>query len=155
MRRRGYEAYDLDDFAAFVDVITGEKDLTRRKADERTEEWRQRHEWKLPIDEVLTLRAASAGAPIFLCGVAANDAEFWNEFSKVFCLYAPPEEIERRLLGRPDPDDYGKNPLELAMALEWAAFARQYYEERGAVIVDAMQPVERIADAILDQTLNR
>ena len=155
LTRRGYEAYDTDYFADFYDIFTGEKALNGRTAQKRTKEWRQHHEWKLPVETVAALRAKAGSAVIFLCGVTANDDDFWKEFANVFCLHVPPDEIERRLLGRPDQDDYGKNPHELAIAIEWAAYSKQQYEDLGAVIIDAAQAVEHIAQAIIDQIHDR
>ncbi len=152
LKRRGYEAYDIDTdgFATYYHVGTWEKADGGHTAAERTPEWRAQHEWKVPPEKVQELRDKSIGKTVFLCGVAANDADFWDVFTKVFCVYVPPEEVERRVLDREYAEDFGKNPHELASILEWANYAKQQYEELGAVIIDATQPPKKVANDILE-----
>lgn len=151
LERRSYEAHDVDELAAFYHTETGRKTSTGQTAEERTPEWRNYHEWKVPVEKVDALQKQSTHKTIFLCGVAANDSDFWNKFTRVFCLYVPPHELERRLTDRPG-SSFGKNPHELASALEWAGYAKQQYTDLGAVIIDATQPFEAVTDEILRQT---
>ncbi len=150
LQRLGYEAYDIDTdgFATYYQTGTWDLGSGGGDAAERTPEWRAQHEWKVSPKKVETLRDKSIGKAVFLCGVAANDADFWDTFTRVFCVYVPPEEVKRRVLGR-DKNDYGQNPHELARILEWAAYAKQQYQELGAIIIDATQPPEKAAVDIL------
>jgi len=154
LKRRGYTAYETDDMAAFYNTDTGNKIPHPATAAERTPEWRKHHEWRIPAEKVSALRAQSEGITAFLCGVVGNDAEFWHEFDRVFCLYLSSEETKRRLVDRPG-EAHGKNPHELASTLEWASYARQQYTDLGAIIVDASMPVNQVADEIVRLTHDR
>ncbi len=150
LRRRGYEAYgtDEDNLAAHHHSVTGEKDPGGQTAETRTEDWRKHHEWKIPVEKVEHLRLKASAKPVFLCGVVANDAEFWDNFTQVFCLYATPEEIKHRIVNRVH-NDFGKNAHELAEILEWAAYSKDQYGKLGATLIDATQSVEKISNEIL------
>jgi thymidylate kinase len=152
LKRRGLEAYgtDEDNLAAFYHTETGTKTPAFIPAEARTQEWRKYHEWKVPVETIEKLRRQATHHPFFFCGVVANDAEFWDKFEQVFCLYVPPEEIKRRIEVRAD-NDFGKNPHELATILEWAAYSKKQYEELGALLIDGTQSTEKIVDEILAQ----
>ncbi len=154
LQRRGYEAHETDDLAAFYDIRTGQKTSSGQTAKERTPEWRKHHQWKIPPQTVAELARASAGNTVFLCGVVANDAEFWDLFTRVFCLYLPPSGLEQRLTQRPDAEAHGKNAHELANTLAWASYAKQQYTDLGAVIIDAAQPLDTVVDEILGYVRN-
>lgn len=149
LRTRGFIAHEVDEIAAFYNTVNGQKTTTGQPAAERTIEWRKHHEWKIPSEEIEVLAKEAVHQSVFLCGVAANDTNFWDKFTEVFYLYAPPVEIERRLITMLDKNAYGKNSHELAETLKWAATARQQYTDLGATIIDATQPLSKIVDEIL------
>ena len=154
LERRGYKAYETDDLAAFYDTRTGQKTTSGQTAEERTPGWRKYHEWKIPPDTVAQLVHDSTDKIVFLCGVVANDAEFWKLFTNVYCLFVPPDQLEPRLVERPDDQAHGKNAHELANTLAWASYAKQQYTNLGAVIIDATQPINTVVDEILRDAHN-
>jgi len=154
LKRRGFEAYgtDEDDLAGFYHLETGKKTSPNLTAKERTEKWRKYHEWKVPTEKVEALRLNAHSKPIFLCGVVANDADFWSKFAQVFCLYLPSEETKHRIENRTN-NDFGKNAHELASILEWASYSKTQYKKLGAVLIDATLPVKKVTDEIIDHVL--
>ena len=152
LKQRGYAAYETDDMAAFYNIDTGEPVSAPATAAERTPEWRKHHAWQIPTKKVDDLRLQAADTTAFLCGVVGNDADFWDKFDKVFCLYISPGETERRLLNRPG-EAHGKNAHELASTLQWAGYAKQQYTDLGAIIIDATQSPRQIVDQILARAI--
>lgn len=151
LRRRMYEAYGIDEdgFAGFYNKNTGDKLTEYLSAEERTIDWRRYHEWKLPKESVNIIRHQANDKIAFLCGVTANDREFWDEFAMVFFLNAPPSVIKHRLQSRTG-NNYGKNDHELAEAVNWAEYAEDQYRKLGAIIIDNSRPVEKVVDDILE-----
>jgi thymidylate kinase len=150
LKRRGHEAYGTDEnnLAAHYHTVTGAKAPRDTPVEARTKDWRHYHQWKAPAGKVEALRRKAADKTVFLCGVSANDGEFWDKFTRAFCLYVPPEEIKRRILSRTG-NNFGKNPHELNGILEWAAYSKKQYEALGAIIIDATQPIKNVVDDIL------
>lgn len=150
LRRCGYSAFgtDEDSIAYFYNNATGETVGNELTSEDRTPEWRARHEWKAARSKVEKLAESAKDRPVFLCGVVANQYELWDLFSKVFALIVDDETLKRRLADRID-NDFGKSPHELKEILEWQGTVEQDYEKLGAVIINAAQPIENVVDEII------
>jgi hypothetical protein len=84
---------------------------------------------------------------VFLCGVAAGDAEAWEYFDLVCALVIDVATIKQRIDLRTDA--FGKQSGELAQILNWNLGYEDAYRRFGAVIVDATQPLSAVVDSIL------
>lgn len=157
LKRRGYAAYDTDNdaIAFFYNDVSGE--LVKRLVPpaDRSPEWRARYSWKAKRETVERLvTGAERDGVLFLCGVTANDVdELWDLFSEVFALVISDGQMLRKRIADRDEDGYGKNPHELASLLDWQPTAAAQYEELGAILVDASQPLGKVVDAILAQAI--
>ncbi|HSZ43341.1 MAG TPA: AAA family ATPase [Trebonia sp.] len=154
LKRRGHVAYDTDNdsIAFFYNNVTGKAIKRHIPAADRTPEWRAQYAWKAKRETVEGLLADTEGATIFLCGVTANDVdELWDLFAKVFALVIGDEQALRTRIANRREDGYGKNPHELAALLEWQRTAAADFEELGAILVDATEPLEKVVDTILAQ----
>lgn len=154
LKRRGYTAYDTDNdgIAFFYNNATSEALRHHITAQERTPEWRSQHTWKAQRETVEKLMANSDSGPVFLCGVTANDAdELWDLFSQVFALVVRDEHVLRKRIQARDADEYGQNPHELAMLIDWQRTAADDYKQLGAILIDASLPLKKVVDAILAQ----
>lgn len=151
LTKRGYEAHgtDEDGIAFFYNNETGEA-LTRRvTAKERTPEWRKLYTWKASRGKIAQLAEKAKDKPVFLCGTTSNDAdELWDLFDKKIALHIDETTLKDRILNRTG-NDFGKNPNELAMLLEWQKTAQADYEKLGAAIVDATKPLDEVVDNVL------
>lgn len=151
LRRRGYQAFgtDEDQLAFYYDNQTGEPLKQSAPAAIRTPEWRLQHTWKVARAEVEKLQEKAQDEPVFLCGVVANDVtELWDLFDTVIALTIDEETLCYRITTRTN-DDFGKPPHEFELLLNWQKTAREDYQKLGAIIVDAIQPVEAVVDDIL------
>jgi dephospho-CoA kinase len=151
LRRRGYQAFgtDEDQLAFFYNNQTGKPLKQSIPAAIRTPEWRLKHTWKAARTEVEKLKENAKDEPVFLCGVVANDTtELWDLFETVMALTINEETLRHRITTRTN-DDFGKPPHEFALLLNWQKTAREDYQKLGAIIIDAIQPVEAVVDAIL------
>lgn len=70
-------------------------------------------------------------------------------FDLIVCLVIDDATLRRRLATR-TTNAFGKNPEELAAAMKWNPRMRSIYQRLGAVIVDASQPPDEVADRITD-----
>ena len=149
--KRGYEAHgtDEDGLAAFYDRATDKITERLNDPEQRTPEWRTKHVWKMSRDKVEELAKRTGSKPIFLCGVAENDGDMADLFSKVVALVVDDKTLEHRISTR-TTGNFGKNPHELATILEWQKTAENDYKQSGAVIVDATQPISKVVNEILD-----
>ena len=46
--------------------------------------------------------------------------------------------------------DYGKNPNELEALLNWHKKIQDYYQDHGAITIDATRPIHEVVDEILN-----
>jgi broad-specificity NMP kinase len=152
LQRRGYTAYDTDEdgLAHYYNTETNELVYKHMSAEARTEEWRKTHAWKVPRSAVEKLHAEAANKPVFLSGVVANDFdELWDVFDNVIALTIDETTLCHRITTR-TTGDYGKNEHEFAGLLAWQKTAMDKYRKRGAVIIDATQPLSDVVDKILE-----
>lgn len=137
LARRGYHSVDTDENVAyFGDPLTGLPCTDNKK---RVWLW----------DKLKFEKEVKKGADIvYVCGGALNMADYKKYFSKVFTLYTDDETLRQRLGTRAD-DEYGGNPKDLAIELEWNKGAVARSEVSGSILVDATQPLEAVVDEIL------
>jgi hypothetical protein len=151
LRSRGYEAYgtDEDGIAAFYDNHTGEKLANPPgTAAGRTPEWRSRYTYKMGRDEVGRLATHATDGPVFLCGVAANENEVWDLFSKVLALVIDDDTLELRIATRTN-NNFGQVPHELESILKWQAGAEKTYRRHGVTMIDATRPIAEVVDDVV------
>lgn len=138
LSRRGYRAVDSDaEFAYFGNPATG------RPTDELI-----RDNWIWDIAGLRRFCVESSSSPIFICGGALNQEQCADLFTHRFLLRVDDATMRRRLLAR-TTNDFGKDPSELAEQLELNRHAEADARRAGWVIVDATQPVARVADEII------
>jgi shikimate kinase len=152
---RGYDACDADlALSAFFDVHTGARIPGHTPAAERTEQWRERHAWRMSRQLVEQMRVEAEASTRFVCGVASNEEECLDLFDQVYALEIDLETVEARLASR-TTGDFGRTPHELKMLREWAASTDAYYDKIGAIRIDATQPLSAEVDEILRRASER
>lgn len=151
LQDRGYKAYGTDehDYSRWLNRKTNEVVIPPEKYDLHA--WYKNHEWTLSPDAITKLRheADTSEEVVFLCGVAAGTDEVWRYFSHVIILTADAQTLKHRIANRTD-NNFGKNPEELKIILEWQDKHVGLYRERGATTVDTAKPVAEVVDAIIE-----
>ncbi len=148
LKSRGYEVYDADEKLSFwANKSTGERASASDHTLTTDQKFFDEHDWYMDKSGVKKLAEKATNKPIFICGSVANEKEVWGDFEKVFCLYIDDESLIKRIKNRADKD-FGKSEHELAHLLKLNQAVQSKYKSLGAKIIDATQPVEKIADEI-------
>jgi hypothetical protein len=153
LRRRGFAAFGVDEdgYGRWLDRRTGEeRTYPEASCTMDPHDWYVGHEWALDAKKVAELkkRADRDGDLVFLCGVAAREADAWEHFDLVCALVIDDGTIRSRVEGR-DERWFGKRPQELEMILAWNVGFADTYRRFGAVVIDATSPVEIVVDEVL------
>ena len=147
---RGFMALDIDKeglSARFV-KMTGER-LTGQPSDkERTAEWYNDREWRLPVEDVVRLKYQAGQNTIFLAGITENFDEIKDLFTKVICLTLDEDTTIYRVAHRLK-NDFGKTPVELARILDNREVYEQKNRDSGSIMVDASRQLPEVVDNIL------
>lgn len=136
--KRGYKAVEADEVLAdWIDPLTG-----LPTDDHSSENW---HWDEKKFDALIQDTKEES---LFICGGAMNKPDFLHHFSKIFTLHLDDETLKERLLNRTN-NDYGKKPEELAFQLRENQVTEQYSKERGAILIDATQPIDTVVEEII------
>lgn len=150
LKRRGYEAHDADGegFNKWCDKETGKiaGEYDRNKVDPK--EWDKKYSWNTSRIEVEKLAKSAINKLAFLCGVSANEEAVWDLFTKVICLSIDEATLRNRITTR-TTNEFGKEPYEFEIVLEWYKTYSGDYLKKGALLVDANRPLNQVVDEIL------
>jgi AAA domain len=149
LARRGLTCIDSDDdpfLARFVDAagtVVGEEPPAPDFA------WLARHNWAWDPARLDELIRAAAPATLYICGGADNELELADRFSQVFLLEIDEPTMLARLDERRDYHDWGR----IGDTREYLRRKLPKLQDRlrafGAIPIDARQPLEQVADAML------
>lgn len=153
LARRGVLAIDADDdplLARFVDPA-GEVVAEVPAAPDLA--WLARHDWAWDLARLDELIRAAAPATLYVCGGADNQHELANRFAQVFLLEIDEPTMLARLDARRHYHDWGH----IGDTREYLRRKLPELQDRlrasGAIAVDARQPLDQVADAVLSRTL--
>jgi thymidylate kinase len=146
LKNRGFVARDADydGFSCWRNKTTGEVVAVRA----RDEVFLHEHDWVIDVDKVAALVELVGDQTAYLCGSAANEDEIWRFASKVICLAIDDETLRYRLRTR-TTNDFGKSGYELAACLERNTTKATDNAAKGAVLIDATQPLATVVDEVL------
>ncbi|MBL6852732.1 MAG: nucleoside kinase [Alphaproteobacteria bacterium] len=148
LERRGYHVIHGDRSLAYMgDPETGES-LSGPPQGVTDRLWWEYERWIWPVDKVKALIADQTAARTFFCGGSRNFHHYIDLFDKVFVLNADLATLNRRVSPRAE-DEFGGKPE------EWALIVRVHATKVGipkGVGINAMAPIERVVDAILEKT---
>ena len=148
LQSRGVAAVDADDgLCAWVNRVTGE--VAGVSPSVVPEGWPDLYSWTIDVEEVKRLIANVGAGRIFIFGTVVNESDLWEVMDGIVCLVADDATIERRLEERTG-NLFGKSVEQRDAILGWNSTMEEFYRGLDAVLVDATQPVEMVADAILE-----
>lgn len=111
--------------------------------------WLAGHSWLWNGERLKTLLVSAGKQPVFICGGAWNESEYYQLFEQRFGLWVDDKTLKSRLQQR-EPDRWGDGSVELGQMLEWNRRFRSYCQETGAVLINASPAPEVVACEILD-----
>lgn len=152
LKAQGCLAIDADweGINCWVSRATGER--VAHRPHPLPSRWRDDYAWHIDTDMVRALAAELGEAVGFVAGTVENEADAWDLFDQVVCLVIDDETLRYRLATR-TTNAFGKDPLELEMAMAANRGASACYRRYGATIIDATQPVEAVVRDLLAAVL--
>jgi adenylate kinase family enzyme len=116
----------------------------------KSDGWMDRYWWAWNPKRLDELIADAAPARLFVCGNAANENSLQTRFDHQILLVIDEQTMLSRLDDAHRDNDYGSSAEERAMLRD---FREGYHERklaRGAIPVDATQPLDVVVAEILD-----
>jgi gluconate kinase len=152
LARRGLAAIDADDDPLLARSVDAAGHVVE-EPEEPDFAWLSRHSWAwnpARLDELI--RAAAPAVLLYVCGGADNELELADRFAQVFLLEIDEPTMLARIDARQD-NDWGR----IGDTREYLRRKLPELQDRlrasGAIPIDARQPLDQVADAILSHTL--
>jgi shikimate kinase len=147
LARRGLAAIDADDdplLARSVDTVGN----VAEDPEEPDFSWLAQHSWAWNPARLDELIRTAAPATLYVCGGADNELELADRFTQVFLLEIDEPTMLARIDARQD-NDWGR----IGDTREYLCRKLPELQDRlrafGAIPIDARQPLDQVADAIL------
>lgn len=147
---RGYLVIEMDrepGLSGWIDNLSGKK-ITEFPPHPFSQEWMTAHSWIWFRDRFDEILETNADKPIFFCGGAYNQTDFYDSFAERFTLYLDDTTTIKRLQER-EPDRWQEGSAELEKTLTWNAKSKQISIEQGSIVIDGSQPIETSINQIL------
>jgi adenylate kinase family enzyme len=151
LARRGLVSIDADDDS----LLARDVDSAGAVVDEPAEPdfaWLDRHSWAWDPVRLDELIRAAAPATLYVCGGADNELQLADRFTQVFLLEIDEPTMLARIDARQD-NNWGR----IGDTREYLRRKLPGLQDRlrasGAIPVDARQPPDQVADAILSRRL--
>ena len=155
LARRGLAAIDADDdplLARSVDAA-GNVAEEPEKPEGPDFAWLSRHSWAWNPARLDELIQTAAPATLYVCGGADNEQELADRFTQVFLLEIDEPTMLARLDERRDHHDWGHIGDTREYLRRKLPVLQDSLRASGAIPIDARQPLDQVADAILSRTL--
>lgn len=148
IKRRGYEVHDADEKLSFwANKSSGARFHANDHKPTTDPKFFEEHEWHMDKQGIKEL-ANTSDRTTFIGGAVVNEKDVWEYFDKVFVLYVNNEALTQRLIHRADKD-FGKAEHELKHVLKLNSEVPAKYKSLGAMVIDATQSTDKIADEII------
>jgi adenylate kinase family enzyme len=148
---RGYATLDADStpgLCGWIDESTGLK-VADWSPEQSTAPEGCRWGWDTP--RMHEIAAHPTSDPFFFGGNTHGTARFYALFDKVVALIIDDDELIKRLTSpRDNPNNYGQKPEHIIEALATNHGFAERAQAHGAIVIDAAQPVARIADRVIE-----
>lgn len=151
LTKRGYRVIEMDKepgLSGWIDAVSRKK-VTDFPPHPFSQEWMAAHAWVWFRDRFDEILATSDDKPLFFCGGAYNQTDFYDSFAERFTLYLDDATTIQRLQAR-EPERWQEGSAELEKTLVWNAKSKQVSINEGSVVINGTLPSETIADQILE-----
>lgn len=148
--QRGYRVIETDfedRLSGWFDDATSQK-VTKMPPQPYSKEWVAAHGWLWDKDRMNELLKSVGDEPVFFCGGAHNEKNYYSSFAKRFGLIVSGKTLVSRLQPR-EPERWVDGSAELKLGLEWNKKFKDYCIATGAVVIDSSVSPDIVADTIL------
>jgi hypothetical protein len=114
--------------------------------------WLSQHSWAWDPARLDELIVAAAPATLYACGGAGNELELADRFTHVFLLEIDEPTMLARIDARRDYHDWGHIGDTREHLRRFLPGYQARLRASGAITIDATQPLDQVADAILSHT---
>lgn len=149
LQKLGYEAHDTDE-DGFSSWVNNQTKLAVKfpPNSTRPQGWLEEHEYTLSAEKVTELVNRASDKKIFLCGIPANDVDFFKVFDKIIFLEIDKETMLKRIKSR-ENNSFGQAEDSLALILKWFHAIQERYQKAGAIFIDATKPLDRVTQEVI------
>ncbi|WP_119389764.1 AAA family ATPase [Taklimakanibacter lacteus] len=112
-------------------------------------EWLREHEWSWDKNRMRAILDEKDTGPLFICGGASNERDFFSWFTRMFVLIIKNEVLAKRLQVR-EPRRWITNSAELNRLFEYNDYFTSFSQKSGMIPIDSDRPPAMIADEILE-----
>lgn len=148
LNKRGIVAFDVD---AVPGLCHWQNKETKEKATDYNygadKAWLGAHDWV--ADEEQLSKLLEKADTVVVLGITSNQEGYFHLFDRVFLLHCSPEVFLSRIDARTN-NDFGKGKSEQEHILSWHKNFEKRLIDKGVVPIHAEQPIEMIADLILE-----
>ncbi len=148
LRKRGLLVYDLDAIPGLCYWKNKETGIEAKYNTGVGKEWLEAHEWLCDTNKLKEILKGNLGTDVIVVGIASNQKEFLNYFSKIFLLYCSEETFINRLKTRDEGNGFAKDESEQEHVLSWYKEFEDGLRMLGAIPIDTEQSVDKVVSEI-------
>jgi len=156
LQKRGYKVIETDfepGFSGWFNNKTGKR-VVDLPAQPYTKTWFAAHSWLWDSAKVKELISGSTAGPVFFCGGAYNEKDFYDLFDLCFALHTDSQTLINRLRPR-EPKTWVDGAPALLKLLDWNSRFEEFSIKHGAILVNSTVPVTKVVDEILSHIKER
>lgn len=113
-----------------------------------TQEWHNSHSWLWDKDRMSEVLSSVGDQPVFFCGGAYNEKDFYSQFDKRFGLCVDGKTLVERLQKR-EPQRWVEGSAEYNHLLQWNEKYKDFCIANGSIVIESSIPPEEVAEIIL------
>ena len=152
LARRGLAAIDADDDPLLARTVDAAGNAVEAEPEEPDFAWLSQHSWAWNPARLDELIRAAAPVTLYVCGGADNELGLADRFTRVFLLEIDEPTMLARLDARRDYHDWGRIGDTREYLRRKLPELQGRLRASGAIPIDARQPPDQVADAILSRT---
>jgi hypothetical protein len=156
LQKRGFNVIETDfepGLSGWFNNETGKK-VINLPPQPYTKKWFAAHSWLWDAAKVKELISSSTSGPVFFCGGAYNEKDFYGLFDLRFALHADSQTLLNRLRPR-EPKTWVDGSPALLKLLNWNSRFEEFSIKSGAILIDSTAPVTKVVDMVLSHIKQR
>jgi dephospho-CoA kinase len=152
LQKLGYEAHDTDE-DGFSGWVNNQTKLAVKfpRASTRPQGWLEEHAYMLSAEKVNELVKRARNKKVFLCGIPANDIDFFEVFDRIIFLEIDKGTMLSRIKNR-ENNSFGQSKDSQALILKWFDAIRERYQKAGAVFIDASKSISDVTQEVINNS---